>query len=588
MAGEPFDASFIAGLKDQEREYYLRRIFEKFPERKSDSRLIYGDPKLEFMRLVNQGEISFGSDIVPTSEEMGEALNYYATESVAKAFGWNIITDPKFNGNAPFNPATDASTAIVKALNSPGKTAYIPLGDYTLDSTLNLTPYSGKRLTGAGSATLLKFKNDVTGPGIMGTSAGVSDLQIDNLSIDMQGTATSISKVGIQITSGKRITIDSVSVLNATSAAILLQGLGAGTGTVDSSVTNCLIDGAGLDDKSTGFGIWLKDASINNVVTGNRLRNIKGGMGIGLGGSANTGYPRHNIISHNHIRMVVSTIGFEAIGLTTGCNHNVVSNNVIPESFDNGISITGNYNAVIGNVIGTAWNHGIGVGGSGNTVTGNNIRNIGRQDNLEYGGVSLEGAYNTVSNNFIFDDREDNSPYQMAYKVKFVGSKGNNVVGPNNGYGFKVSEYTPINKGRVTSDIVISTGDLGYQLEGLAIRGAVGSSRVLRFKTDNDSRWAVVVDAIEESGDNAGSDLNINAYDDSGVSLGTALKIKRSNKTVKSTSGFIQRTKAGAPVDADFASPPEDGTTVLDTTNHRLYIRSGGGWKYTSLAALGA
>lgn len=40
--------------------------------------------------------------------------------------------------------------------------------------------------------------------------------------------------------------------------------------------------------------------------------------------------------------------------------------------------------------------------------------------------------------------------------------------------------------------------------------------------------------------------------------------------------------KAGAPVDGDFSSP-QDGLQALDTSNHRLYIRDGGVWKYAAL-----
>jgi len=43
------------------------------------------------------------------------------------------------------------------------------------------------------------------------------------------------------------------------------------------------------------------------------------------------------------------------------------------------------------------------------------------------------------------------------------------------------------------------------------------------------------------------------------------------------------RTKAGPPVDTDFVTVV-DGLMVLDTTNLRLYVRSGGLWKSVVLA----
>lgn len=42
-------------------------------------------------------------------------------------------------------------------------------------------------------------------------------------------------------------------------------------------------------------------------------------------------------------------------------------------------------------------------------------------------------------------------------------------------------------------------------------------------------------------------------------------------------------TKAGAPSDADFLYAPRNGTLALDSSNHRLYVRDGGAWKYAGL-----
>lgn len=40
--------------------------------------------------------------------------------------------------------------------------------------------------------------------------------------------------------------------------------------------------------------------------------------------------------------------------------------------------------------------------------------------------------------------------------------------------------------------------------------------------------------------------------------------------------------KAGVPTDADFANPVS-GLIVIDTTDNRLYVRSGSAWKYAAL-----
>jgi hypothetical protein len=42
-------------------------------------------------------------------------------------------------------------------------------------------------------------------------------------------------------------------------------------------------------------------------------------------------------------------------------------------------------------------------------------------------------------------------------------------------------------------------------------------------------------------------------------------------------------TKEGAPSDDDYVQPPADGTIVVDVTNDRIYVRTGGSWMYASL-----
>lgn len=49
-------------------------------------------------------------------------------------------------------------------------------------------------------------------------------------------------------------------------------------------------------------------------------------------------------------------------------------------------------------------------------------------------------------------------------------------------------------------------------------------------------------------------------------------------------SGIFMTSKAGAIGDADFPAAPADGTVGgIDVTNHRIYVRSGGVWKYAAL-----
>lgn len=66
-----YDAPTTAGTAAQRKEYYLRRILEVFPERKSDPKLIYGNAELEYLRLSNDGLIP--PDPVELTPELVEA-----------------------------------------------------------------------------------------------------------------------------------------------------------------------------------------------------------------------------------------------------------------------------------------------------------------------------------------------------------------------------------------------------------------------------------------------------------------------------------------------------------------------------------
>jgi microcystin-dependent protein len=62
---------------------------------------------------------------------------------------------------------------------------------------------------------------------------------------------------------------------------------------------------------------------------------------------------------------------------------------------------------------------------------------------------------------------------------------------------------------------------------GFAIKRAAGNTRSIDILTDTEKRWTVGADATAEGGSNAGSDFEIDRYDDDGVYLGTAIAIAR-------------------------------------------------------------
>lgn len=62
----------------------------------------------------------------------------------------------------------------------------------------------------------------------------------------------------------------------------------------------------------------------------------------------------------------------------------------------------------------------------------------------------------------------------------------------------------------------------------------------------------------------------------------SAAGVIETTSQIKATGALTTKVKAGAPDDTDITSD-SDGTMILDTTNHRLYVRDGGTWRYATL-----
>lgn len=142
------------------------------------------------------------------------------------------------------------------------------------------------------------------------------------------------------------------------------------------------------------------------------------------------------LITGNYIRMAASTTTFEAIGLTTFCDDCVISNNIIANSQDNGISSSGKRCTIIGNSIDEAYNHGIHCGGD-TAVIGNVIRNVG-QSGANHAFIDLTESGCTVIGNRGFDDQGSPTTY---HAVKWQTSPTQSVVIGNRFSGYTSTKY---------------------------------------------------------------------------------------------------------------------------------------------------
>lgn len=115
--------------------------------------------------------------------------------------------------------------------------------------------------------------------------------------------------------------------------------------------------------------------------------------------------------------------------------------------------------------------------------------------------------------------------------------------------------------GAVAGDwLDVSAVDGARIVQTLRIKGAVATARTLQWQTDDLKRWTLTTRSNAESGSNAGSDFELNAYADNGSTvIGPYLSVTRSNGAVAFPgSGGVTitgpLTAQGSPI-----TPPADG-----------------------------
>lgn len=233
--------------------------------------------------------------------------------------------------------------------------------------------------------------HDGTKPLLLGPSSTNFDgTLMENLVFD--GGADVLSDTSgplLQLTNVKNLVIRGCTFRNNGGAGVVIQSHNKGE-VVNVTIENCHFENLGLADGTTGFGLLLQGNVQKVNVLNCSMVGIKGGMGI-AGNHTSDGGVVDAIISGNSIRMAPSKTDFEAIGFTAGCKKITVAHNVIIDSRDNGISVSGPHSIVHNNVISGTVNFGIELEDStGCAVTGNYMRGVGREESsLEYGYIKL-------------------------------------------------------------------------------------------------------------------------------------------------------------------------------------------------------
>ena len=333
----------------------------------------------------------------------------------------------------------DVTKELQAALDSPNVSEIVLVGESVVTSTMWLDKASGKRIGSAVGAVLKAEPETLNGPAMFCARAGVGvhHVVLRGLVADLQGTALSPSKNLLQLSDVSDSVVEECDLRNAPANLILLQGLGTQVKPGEAArnrVQGNKLQGAGLiptlgvEAPATGGGVLVQNYAPDVVIRDNTISGVSGGMGVMLNHNAKdpSKAPIRAMIDANHITMVESRTAFEPIGLTKKCYYAVIRGNVLPQSWDNGISVGGE-SLVEGNYIGSALNFGVAVSEPGTTVRGNKIYNVGLENKLrlepagkprvDWAAVAVTNAARTVveGNSYFQTDERAECDYVVRF-----------------------------------------------------------------------------------------------------------------------------------------------------------------------------
>lgn len=371
------------------------------------------------------------------TEVVKEAMKNLPTPSPAPApTPGGVVTTVE---SVAYVRGADVTKELQAALDSPNVSEIVLVGESVITSTMWLDKASGKRIGSAVGAVLKAEPSQLNGPAMFCARAGVGvhHVTFRGLVADLQGTALSPSKNLLQLSDVSDSVIEECDLRNAPANLILLQGLGTQVKPGEAArnrVQGNKLHGAGLiptlgvEAPATGGGVLVQNYAPDVVIRDNTISGVSGGMGVMLNHNKQDPLkaPIRAMIDANHITMVESATAFEPIGLTKKCYYAVIRGNVLPQSWDNGISVGGE-SLVEGNYIGSALNFGVAVSEPGTTVRGNKIYNVGLENKLrlepagktrvDWAAIAVTNAARTVveGNSYFQTDERAECDYVVRF-----------------------------------------------------------------------------------------------------------------------------------------------------------------------------
>lgn len=309
-------------------------------------------------------------------------------------------------------------------------------------------------------------------------------------------------------------------------------------------------------------GIWLSGFDINNdgdpqnvgpsnfTCTGNTI------VDVGNNGIIVDGAPSHGVIAGNFVKQgyfrgpVDQASNINSAGILMGGYP--ISDRASPTAFAANIQITGNTLHQCGragiDVVGGTKDIDIDsnlVLDCGTQFMADGLTAIAASNNSQNVGILIENTAScaniSVRNNTVTDSRA--TPYtnfgivpsaSIPSSFFYAANRMTNCRNPYNllEYTNDTREWSGVQRfdGNIKAVAGATAGSNAATgvIPGFDVNGAAGSTRPLRLLSAGTQRWALLASPDAESSGNAGSNLKLNAYDDSGNLLSTPLLIVRS------------------------------------------------------------
>ncbi len=393
-----------------------------------------------------------------------------------------IATD----GSGDFNTnGTDDQVEIQAAIDSlpaGGGCVYMKEGTYTITATITIT-IDNVAIIGCGRCTHITITTDDINLLEVGTN--IEGILITNMRFSGVGGFGGVTHSAIYFDTVDNSEIRGVWVDNCTdvsAAGIVLDNsprniiisckvngnrfnLGIGTSNYN------IISNSQFNSATGGSGIRIVDSQYNLIEGNECLSNTTGLAAIYFENSDN------NIVIDNILFATSEGNGLYLEGIG-----NLVTNNIITENGDDGITITGSWNSIIGNYIRTNTRSAILVWTNGeyNTVSNNDchaneeygirIRSGSHHTTItgnhtfqnEYDGILIESDDNIISNNINDTNDVDNTTTYSGIRLISADRNiiSNNRCKENDNYEIDISNAT-CNDNLVEGNICIGTNHVG-------------------------------------------------------------------------------------------------------------------------------